>query len=240
LIALSKNLEVERCIVLATFPDLKDGAGAKLSATQWDALLRKVVNTLSDPGMLVGQRSGDALTLQVIRAYPLAKQYFRSKGYSPAQVDAMPVGKAVLLYSLQQFEDLRDEAFKWWNVPFWQAWPRVQKIDAKIEEAVAAGRGAPLIMLVPSLAKYRAQTVALDKQIAALRVIEAIRMYAAAHDGQLPGSLADIDEVPVPNNPMTGEPFVYRLDGGSAILEASSPKGLPNRCDVRYILTIRK
>jgi hypothetical protein len=55
-----------------------------------------------------------------------------------------------------------------------------------------------------------------------LEILEAIRMYAAAHDGQLPGSLSDITEVPIPLDPFRGEPFLYERDGDTAILDAPS------------------
>ena len=59
----------------------------------------------------------------------------------------------------------------------------------------------------------------IDREVASLRVIEALRIYAARHDGRLPERLDDIDQVPVPNNPATGKPFVYRLEGTTGILD---------------------
>ena len=38
----------------------------------------------------------------------------------------------------------------------------------------------------------------IERRLAALRTIEAIRMFAASHDGKLPAALGDIKEVPVP------------------------------------------
>jgi hypothetical protein len=70
-----------------------------------------------------------------------------------------------------------------------------------------------------------------------LRVIEALRMYAADHDGALPAKLADIEEVPVPTNPATGKPFVYRLDGAKAILELP-PSDQVNGSNCRYEIQI--
>jgi hypothetical protein len=71
----------------------------------------------------------------------------------------------------------------------------------------------------------------LERDIAALRVIEALRMYAAAHDGQLPKALDEITAVPVPPNPATGKPFVYRLNGTTAVVELPQSDGFhsPNR-----------
>ena len=47
--------------------------------------------------------------------------------------------------------------------------------------------------------------------IAALSTVEAIRMQAAANRGKLPGSLDEITIVPVPPNPATGKPPLYRV-----------------------------
>ena len=80
-------------------------------------------------------------------------------------------------------------------------------------------------------AARRAQ-VRLEREIAALRTIEALRIFAAAHDRKFPARLADIREVPVHANPATGKEFNYRLDDNTAILE------LP-RSDGTYVSTRR-
>jgi hypothetical protein len=61
----------------------------------------------------------------------------------------------------------------------------------------------------------------LDRRVAALRCVEAIRLYAAAHGGRLPPTLAAVKEVPVPEDPLTGKPFAYRLENDTATLEAA-------------------
>ncbi len=234
LVLTANAIQGESYTILGTFHELKDGMNAKLTPQEWDALLRKVVVGL---GSAIGNT--EAMLLSVVQAYPRAKLYLRSQGMSAQQVDTMPVGKVMLMSSLDQYNVLRDDTFKWWNVPFWQAWPHIQQVEAQTELARKEGRGVPFIDVLPSLGKARAQFVRLDKQFAALQTIEAIRIYAAAHEGRLPAALADIQEVPVPINPMTGEPFPYKLSGDSAVLEAPSPKGL-SQYDQRYILTIRK
>src|SRR4029079_3378426 len=45
--------------------------------------------------------------------------------------------------------------------------------------------------------------------VAALRAVEAVRLFAAANEGKLPKSLADVKSVPVPDDPFTGKPFGY-------------------------------
>ena len=52
-----------------------------------------------------------------------------------------------------------------------------------------------------------------------LRIFEALCIYAAAHADGLPNNFSDIAEVPVPDDPITDKPFVYRRGGDSAYLD---------------------
>ena len=91
-------------------------------------------------------------------------------------------------------------------------------------------------LLVPALQISRGAQVRLAREVASIRVIEALRMYAAEHHGQLPKRLADIDKFPVPTNPATEKPFEYRLEGATAILELPLSDGLES--GTRYEIQI--
>jgi hypothetical protein len=53
-----------------------------------------------------------------------------------------------------------------------------------------------------------------------LRIVAALRYYAAVHDGKLPASLADITELSVPKVcPLTAKPYEYRVEGNTAIID---------------------
>jgi len=80
----------------------------------------------------------------------------------------------------------------------------------------------------------------LDRHVAALRCIEALRLYAAAHDGKFPKELSSITEVPVPNDPVMQKQFVYRCTGPNAVLEAPAPKGATERDAIRYELNLKE
>jgi len=76
-----------------------------------------------------------------------------------------------------------------------------------------------------------------DRHVAALQCIEALRLYAAAHQGKFPEELSRITEVPVPDDPVMQEPFSYRCTGSDAVLEAPAPERATERdAIVRYIL----
>ena len=82
----------------------------------------------------------------------------------------------------------------------------------------------------------------IERQIDALRVVEALRHHAATHDGQFPVSLDEITEIPVPVDPITGLPFGYRLDDDSALLSAVGIRVSEIEApvaEIRYRLTIR-
>ena len=60
-----------------------------------------------------------------------------------------------------------------------------------------------------------------------------MRLYAAAHDGLWPERLSDIAEVPIPNNPYDGKPFLYQREGNKAILTCEKgPRGIPWRHEI--------
>ncbi|UCF16698.1 MAG: hypothetical protein JSW59_04385, partial [Phycisphaerales bacterium] len=81
----------------------------------------------------------------------------------------------------------------------------------------------------------------LDRHVAALQCVEALRLYAAVHDGKFPKELSTITEVPVPADPVMQKPFVYRSTGSSAVLEAPAPEGATQKWDaIRYELSLKE
>jgi len=80
----------------------------------------------------------------------------------------------------------------------------------------------------------------LDRNIAALQCIEAIRLYAAAHNGQFPNELSDITQVSVLDDPVTQKLIIYHRTGSKAFLEAPAAKGTADKYTFRYELSLRK
>ncbi len=78
----------------------------------------------------------------------------------------------------------------------------------------------------------------LDRDLAALQCIEGIRSYTASHGGQLPGTLADLTEVSVPKDPVTGEAFRYSRTGATAVLESPAPAG-DEKGGLRYEIIVK-
>jgi hypothetical protein len=133
--------------------------------------------------------------------------------------------------------------YKWLFAPYPQAREQLRKAEEQIRKDNASlGAGTFFLPMLPAVEKVADAVARLERKIAALRCIEAIRLYAAAHDGQLPASLSDIKEVPIPRDPMTGKDFVYKVDGTKARLYAPPPgEGEPTEANtINYQLTLKK
>ena len=80
----------------------------------------------------------------------------------------------------------------------------------------------------------------LDRHVATLQCIEAMRLYAATHEGRFPKQLSDITQVPVPDDPVTHKPFIYSRTGAEAVLEGPDPEGAQAREAIRYELHLKE
>ena len=78
-------------------------------------------------------------------------------------------------------------------------------------------------LLMPAMNAARSAQERLTRDLAEMQLIEALRMHAA-ETGKLPGSLDEVTIVPVPNNPATDKPFLYSLDGKTAVLKCPKCK----------------
>jgi hypothetical protein len=158
-------------------------------------------------------------------AYGLAKDAV--KRFPPLQV--------ILLDRKRAFEIRRDDVLKMMALPFWQAeavWAAHPPAQALEDKAFDFLQGSW---------RVRQAQVRLEQRLALLRCVEALRLHAADHDGKLPAKLADVS-LPLPVDPVTGKAFVYKLEGGTALLRGTPPRGLEQNAayNVRYEVTIAK
>ncbi len=137
-----------------------------------------------------------------------------------------------------QYRDMRDELFKLTYLPWRDARSQSEASEQRLK-FVKAGPLVVLAELQPSIMTCLDAQMRLDRRVAALRVVEAIRLYAASHDGKLPEELNQVTEVPVPEDPATGKPFEYHRDGAGSVL-ALPDAGIKGRPTPPYRITIRK
>ncbi|HXT57406.1 MAG TPA: hypothetical protein VN699_02175, partial [Pirellulales bacterium] len=222
--------EEEYSLVYLMYPELRNIQAERHPPEYWNRLLDKVAADVS-------QWNDDAwkdytkLTLAARSAqrYLEAKRGLIEAGRSPEEVAAMPVAQVVLLYTLQVYDEARDEVSKWLELPYWEAAPGFGKFQA-VALAAREKEIVPLFSVLASSTGALALAAARnERSFALLRTVEALRLYAAGHDGQPPKALADIVAVPVPSDPVTGKSFIYRTEEDKVVLEAPLLPGMEQR-----------
>jgi hypothetical protein len=250
-IDLRKNLQGERLWLEAMVPGLREALAdlhsGPLSAQQLQTMQDQLANVLEDKfGNAPATASSKLLLVATIaNMYPEAKQFLLAQGRAPELVEKLPMLQVVLLAELATYYRFFDDMLKWNQLPFWQASKGVRQAEHQLVEAHAHGTGRMRFslagMFLPAIYKVEQSKVRLDRRLAALRCIEALRLHAAAHTGQWPAALDEITEVPLPTDPFTGKPFEYRREGPKAVLSGAPLDGKEMGAqDLRYELTLTK
>ncbi len=222
LISLDKGMEGERVLIAGEFRDLNDSA--PMSEDQLQKLIahidkvREVEKIEQKPGL--PDRSTRTWLDARIKDEGLvsaARRRLVEVGHPEERLLRFPAEQVLLLDEMRAFEVGRDEVMKLTNLPTWQAETLAGQIKPAKKEALFG-------FLVPALLKVRNAQGRLEQRIALLRHVEALRLYAAEHDGKLPVTLSEIP-VPLPLDPFTGKPFRYQVDGATAHLRGTPPPG---------------
>lgn len=73
-----------------------------------------------------------------------------------------------------------------------------------------------------------------------LQCVEAIRDYAATHDGQFPMTLSDINQMEIPKDVMSGKAFEYNCTTTAATLKSVMPESGDKKDAIDYKITLKK
>lgn len=178
-----------------------------------------------------------------IDRYPRAKAALQRHGYPAEDVEAWPALYVIVLDQYQQFRAIRDMTFKWMHVPYPEAREGLKNADLTASAIWKYSRGSilanPFVNSLPSMNRMAFLDARLARDLAMLRCVEAIRLYAAEHGGTLPESLSDITAIPVPFDPLCGQTFQYDRVGGRATLVSPVPPDATPKDGLRYEITLR-
>jgi hypothetical protein len=202
---------------------LQEGLSASLSpAGGWIPVIEE---KRPNPSDLLRERAKDAALVGA------ARKRVVDMGSSEEKAKALPALQILLIDAKNSYVIRRDDEAKWINTP----WPKAEAAVSKLGKP-----GEFYEQLVPSTTKIARARTRLDQRFALLRHVEAVRLYAAAHGGKLPASLADID-VPLPDDPFSGKPFPYAVEGKTAVIRGTPPRGMEKVAgfNVEYRVTIR-
>jgi hypothetical protein len=249
-IDLRKAFQSERFMATSIFPGLREMAADLKAGPMTPEQAADVVNKFAKLLGLIKPKDEDARRLAVLnmagQMHAEAKKFLLEQGRKEEDVEKMPMIQAVLLYQLDQHDRALDDIIKLQSIPYHEAQPRRVQLDAKFRAQMAkhGGVGPQTLagLFVPAVTKVHAAQARIERKIAALRCVEAVRIYAAAHDGKAPAKLDDIGEVPIPSDPSTGKPFSYKTEDNKAIIEGPAPDGANRWIEnyIRYEVTVKK
>ncbi|MCC7473843.1 MAG: hypothetical protein IT425_00485, partial [Pirellulales bacterium] len=206
-------------------PFINHAETTELAPQEWNRLYTQALHDLGNltwqmintqgsgklPKPLQKARAGMVATALALHGYPHAKQWLIAHGMERDRVEQMAVGQVLAIYSDRIYRQYADDFEKCWYVPFAEMNKYGGAADQRLASAGPLGTSddreiVPIAsMLLPGLRSARTAQGRLEREIASLRVIEALRMHAANHNRQLPKSLDEITAVPVPLNPATGK-----------------------------------
>jgi hypothetical protein len=236
LVSVEKGVQGERLCIAVEFRGLNEIA--PMSAEQLDRFTAHLDKLLgagkpSAPGQ--GIRAIVEEQIKVEGKLSAARRRLIDFGFAEDRLVHFPPAQIILLDEKREFEVLRDEILKLMSLPAPHGAALASQIKPAAERALFAQR------LVEGLMPAFWRQWNLVQRIALLRHVEALRVYAALHNGALPAKLSDVP-VPLPDDPYTGKPFQYEQTGGTAHIRGAAPGGIDNDrpAHIHYEVTIQK
>ena len=243
LLSLRKGFQAEELVLQAHFAGIQEGVPMSEAELKENSPLSQVVSRLAlidsfkkEIEVWLEDRVSDNTFVSA------ARKRLVDAGLPEERVKAFPATQVVWLDDKREYQAGLHDRVKWMGLPYWQA--EAGSLASRAAERDNTLYGRFLQETFPEgsdLLKVRKIQTRLEQRIALLRHVEALRLYAAGHDGKLPAALEAVT-VPLPVDPFTGKPFVYRLEEETAVLRGGAPKGEEANpvYNLRYRVTIKK
>jgi hypothetical protein len=206
-----------------SFPKLRTLARETLSKEQAESMVVEVMRLLRP---LTQERAPEwqmrlGLAVLASRVYPEAKRFLSERGRTNEEIEAMPALQVSLLFAVEEYDEIWDELLQWIYLPYWQARPGLEQFEKRIRIARGESFNVFVGLLMPAVLKIHTANTRLERSLATVRCVAAIRADAARRGGRPPDSLKDVAGLPLPIDPVTGQGFdaFYKVEDGKATLE---------------------
>jgi hypothetical protein len=231
LVEIQTAFEQELNIVYRSFPELRQLRNNQLSPREVDAALLGVyrfMNLVGDPPKGKDRPISQKLTMAMMTAkmYSEARQRLLDRGWPVKNVDAMRMKQVTMIVELEAADRLREDVQKCLSLPSWHALPELSRVEREAR-ATPESRQNVFTLGMAAYSTILAARIRVERHIAALRCGEALRLYAAEHEGKPPAKWSDITSVPLPIDPSTGKGFdtFYDFKQGRALLNVPEMRG---------------
>jgi hypothetical protein len=249
LVSLRDSLEVEQKLLENLIPELSETElNRPRTAAEWSVLVSRMhegivkwcrnLNSSRDGTPGIQALAEWDLARFKAEVLPTARDNLKTlRRMTDGQLAEMTDDQIVALYIAEAHRSLQDDHFKAAYLPAREALPQLAAAEARLNTT----KPGPLSLFAgigPTLQPAMMAELRLERRIAALRVVEAVRLFAVAHGGAMPKTLNQITEIPVPDDPSAGKPFEYLCNENSALLTGSTSV-LPSSHNTSYRIAIR-
>lgn len=228
---LRPGYEWEYRMIEMQFPELDD-LDRDRTPEAWDKILRRIRTEIRAIGTSPDDSKSPPRLMDIFdqnyapdepagksRDLPAARQWVaRAKGLSAEKIEAMPAAQVILMYLVGQYHEYRDDSFRAIYLPYTQRKAVFEESNKRLKQNVTTEGHQLARLLLPALFRVSVVHARFERHIAALRIVEALRMYAASHDGKLPEKLNEVTEAPIPLDPTTGNAFEFSREGDAAVI----------------------
>jgi hypothetical protein len=254
LIDMRPALEGEMYSLMLSFPALRLEAQ---SDAQWKADADRLVGEFKNTAGLLTAGGEDTpplahlfdhavVSAQIAVRRGAIQDFLVRCGREPAAVKAMNDSRLLLEYSALKYEDLRDDMFRWATLPYPEARAGIEAAEQRLKASKDGGSADHEIipfaaMLLPATAQVSKISARSQRRADVLRVVEALRLYVAGHEGRMPESLTAIEGLPVPTlDAVTGKPLDYKLRGTTALLTLPEERNGEKNSTLTYEIEVRR
>lgn len=225
------SLEGESRLFDNLFPNAKVLEKGPVSADRANAILEEMLTafaTMGKPDDFKVGIGGVGMAGFVALHAPAARKQLVSLGWKEAVVEKMPPAQVVALRAITAYRTFTDDQTKCFSLPYPEARAELAKVKERADKLTKDSGDAIITvfaMTLPAVEKVFEAHARTNRRIAALRVVEAVRLHAAANEGKLPKTLTDVKVVPVPEDPYTLKPFEYAAQDDTFTLSGPIPAG---------------
>ncbi len=158
-----------------------------------------------------------------------AKKVLAGQGITDPMLANIAPLQVVFMAEVLYYDKIYQNIIKWNGIPYPLARKRIKELEASFKKPVPSVLapfpvGTISSMIVPAVSRVMEAGPKMERRIAALRLIEALRMQAAL-DKAWPDTLEKVTLVPVPADPFTGKAFVFKKEGKKITITAMVPEG---------------
>ncbi|MCA9298469.1 MAG: hypothetical protein KDA28_05345, partial [Phycisphaerales bacterium] len=183
-VSLEEALRFEAAFIEFSDIGIRDLDHRTLSVPELESRTRSTIQNFTrlmgyaeTPGM-TGSSGAFLGIAQVMTVYPAAKQSFIDQGMPESDVAALPVTYVALRYTYDDYTRLRDDIFKWFSLPYWDARVGLARAESSLE--AEAGRHLnPFVAFLPALSKARESQVRIERAMDLRMLVEALRHHVA-------------------------------------------------------------